>query len=63
MTWSEIVKKELAQARKELAAAEEGLKAGTPAAHGRYIRALHEVEVAEQRAHQVEREPRWVFAY
>ncbi len=35
MSWMEIVKRELAQARQELAAAEEGLKAGTPAAHGR----------------------------
>jgi hypothetical protein len=63
MTWNEIVKRELAQARKELAAAEEGLKGGTPAAHSRYTRALHEVEVAEQRAHQVEREPQWAFGF
>ncbi|WP_224241314.1 hypothetical protein [Hyalangium gracile] len=50
MSWTEIVKKELVQARRELAAAEEGLKAGTPAAHGRYARAVHEAELAERRA-------------
>jgi hypothetical protein len=55
MTWSEIVRQELAQARRELSAAEEGLKAGTPAAYARYTRALHEAERAEQRAHQASR--------
>ncbi|WP_224372709.1 hypothetical protein [Hyalangium versicolor] len=50
MSWTEIVKQELVQARRELTAAEEGLKDGTPAAHGRYVRAFHEAELAEQRA-------------
>lgn len=59
MTWSEMVKKELALARRELVAAEEGLKAGTLAAHHRYMRALHEAERAEQRAGQVFRDARW----
>lgn len=52
MSWTEIAHKELVQARRELAAAEDGLKAGTLAAHGRYARALHEAEVAEQRANR-----------
>lgn len=55
MTWSEIVRQELSQARRELADAEEGLKAGTPAAHARYTRALYEAERAEQRADQASR--------
>jgi hypothetical protein len=59
MTWSEIVQKELAQARRELAEAEEGLKAGTPAADSRYRRALYEAERAEQRAHQASRGSSW----
>jgi hypothetical protein len=62
MTWTEIVSKELAQARRELAEAEEGLKAGTPAAHFRYKRALYEAERAEQRAHQASRRSTWSFA-
>jgi hypothetical protein len=62
MTWNEIVRQELAQARRELAEAEEGLKAGTPAAHSRYTRALHEAERAEQRAHQCSRGSRWRLA-
>lgn len=59
MTWSETVQRELVLARRELRAAEEGLKAGTLAAHSRYMRALHEAERAEQRADQVSRDPRW----
>jgi hypothetical protein len=59
MTWSEIVRQELAQARRELSAAEEGLKLGTPAAHSRYMRALYEAERAEQRAHQASRRSSW----
>ncbi|MDY7228023.1 hypothetical protein [Hyalangium rubrum] len=59
MTWSEIVGNELAQARRELAEAEEGLKAGTPAAHARYTRALFEAERAEQRANQASRRSFW----
>jgi Domain of unknown function (DUF4398) len=55
MSWTEIAHKELQQARRELAAAEDGLKAGTLAAHGRYSRALHEAEVAEQRANRASR--------
>ena len=55
MSWTEIANKELLQARRELAAAEDGLKVGTPAAHGRYARALHEAEVAEQRANRASR--------
>lgn len=57
MSWQEVVQKELVQARQELAAAEEGLKSGTPAAHSRYLRALHEAELAEHRAEQASR--RW----
>ena len=55
MTWTEMVRQELAQARRELAAAEEGLKAGTPAAYSRYKRALYEAERAELRAYQASR--------
>jgi len=55
MSWQELVQKELVQARRELAAAEEGLKAGTPAAHSRYVRALHEAELAEHRAEHASR--------
>jgi hypothetical protein len=56
MTWTEAVTKELMQARRELTAAEEGLKVGTPAAYSRYARALHEAELAEQRAECASRE-------
>jgi hypothetical protein len=59
MTWTESVEKERMQARRELEAAEEGLRDGTPAAHTRYVRALHEAELAEQRAEQASRDPRW----
>jgi hypothetical protein len=59
MTWSELVRQELTQARRELSEAEEGLKAGTPAAHSRYMRALYEAERAEQRAHQASRGSSW----
>ncbi|HLK99936.1 MAG TPA: hypothetical protein VK539_05090 [Myxococcaceae bacterium] len=59
MTWTEIVRQELTQARRELAQAEEGLKAGTPASHARYKRALYEAERAEQRAHQASRPSSW----
>jgi hypothetical protein len=55
MSWQELVQKELMQARQELAAAEEGLKDGTPAAHNRYVRALHEAEIAEHRAENASR--------
>lgn len=50
MTWTEAVTTELMQARRELSAAQEGLKEGTEAARNRYARALHEAELAEQRA-------------
>ncbi|HVG58529.1 MAG TPA: hypothetical protein VNA24_08235 [Hyalangium sp.] len=59
MTWSETVQRELVMARRELLAAEEGLKDDTLAAHHRYVRALHEAERAEQRADQASRDPRW----
>ena len=62
MTWTEIVRQELAQARRELARAEEGLKAGTPAAYSRYKRALYEAERAEQRAYQATRHSSWSLA-
>jgi hypothetical protein len=62
MTWTEIVRQELEQARRELADAEKGLKAGTPAAHSRYQRALYEAERAEQRAHQASRHSTWKLA-
>jgi hypothetical protein len=57
MSWRDIVQKELILARRELAAAEEGLKADTPAAHSRYLRALHEAELAEHRANHASRHP------
>lgn len=56
MTWTEAVAKELMQARRELAAAQEGLKMGTEASRSRYARALHEAELAEQRAECASRE-------
>lgn len=59
MTWTESMKQELTQARRELLAAEEELKTGTPAAHTRYVRALHEAELAEQRADRASRDPQW----
>jgi hypothetical protein len=62
MTWTEIVKQELAQARRELAAAEEDLKSGTTAARTRYARALHEAELAERRASLAMREARGNWA-
>ena len=55
MSWLELVQQELIQARQELASAEDGLKSGTPAAHNRYLRALHEAELAEHRAEQASR--------
>jgi hypothetical protein len=55
MSWQDLVQQELVQARRELAAAEEDLKSGTPAAHSRYLRALHEAELAEHRAEQASR--------
>jgi len=58
MTWTEAVTKELTQARRELAAAQEGLKEGTEAARSRYARALHEAELAEQRAECATRDSR-----
>ncbi len=58
MTWTEAVTQELMEARRELAAAHEGLKEGTEAAHSRYARALHEAELAEQRAECASRESR-----
>ncbi len=64
MTWTEAVKKELVQARQELAAAQEGLEEGTEAARSRYARALHEAELAEQRAESATREAqrqRWTW--
>jgi len=62
MTWTEMVRQELAQARRELSEAEKGLKAGTPAAYSRYQRALYEAERAEQRAYQASRQSSWSLA-
>lgn len=56
MTWLEETKKRLADARRELAEAEKALEAGTEAAHDRYTRALHEVEIAEVHANRAYRE-------
>ena len=39
--------------------AERGLAAGTDAARARYARAMHELEVAERRAHRLSLESRW----
>lgn len=50
------VDQQLQEARRELEAAEQGLKAGTEAARVRYARALHEADLAERRAQRAARE-------
>ncbi|WP_205519539.1 hypothetical protein [Pyxidicoccus caerfyrddinensis] len=50
------VDQQLQEARRELEAAEQGLKAGTEAARVRYARALHEADLAEHRAQRAARE-------
>jgi hypothetical protein len=47
---------QLQEARRELAAAEQGLAAATEAARVRYARALHEADIAERRAERQARE-------
>ena len=42
MAYQDRVEQQLQEARRELEAAEQGLKAGTEAARVRYARALHE---------------------
>ncbi|XXF75064.1 hypothetical protein P2318_18510 [Myxococcaceae bacterium GXIMD 01537] len=61
MTWLEMTQQHLMEARRELVAAEQGLVAGTEAARSRYARAVHEAELAEQRASRAHREqqPAW----
>jgi hypothetical protein len=59
MTWTQVTMAQLQQARQELAAAEEGLAAGTPASRARYARALHEADLAERQAIHAERDPNW----
>jgi hypothetical protein len=59
MIWMELVKQELAQAQRELKAAQEGLRVGTDAARTRYARALHEAERAMGHASLAGRDPRW----
>jgi hypothetical protein len=59
MTWTQLTMDRLQEARAELAAAEEGLSAATPAARARYARALHEADLAERQAIQAERDPNW----
>ena len=56
MTWLEMTKRQLMEARRELEAAEQGLVSGSEAARARYIRAVHEAEIAEQHASRASRE-------
>lgn len=50
MVTMEWMEQELRAARRELAEAEGGLSENTNAARTRYARALHEADLAEQRA-------------
>jgi hypothetical protein len=63
MTWTEMTKQRLQEARRELEAAEQGLVSGTEAARARYTRAVREAEIAEQHASWVSfrelRQPSW----
>ncbi len=56
MTWLEMTKQRLNEAKRELEAAEQGLAEGTEAARTRYARALYEVERAECQASRASRE-------
>ena len=56
MSWVQITNEQLSAARAELAAAEDGLCAGTDAARARYARALHEADRAERLAARCARE-------
>lgn len=56
----ELMEQELREARRELAEAERGLKAGTEAARTRYARALHEADLAEHRAAHLSRQRSWL---
>jgi hypothetical protein len=56
MTFPMTTEQQLQDARRELAAAEQGLSAGTEAARVRYARALHEADLAERRAERQARE-------
>ncbi|MFY2559703.1 hypothetical protein ACN469_18855 [Corallococcus terminator] len=56
MTYGERVEQQREEARRELAAAEQDLVAGTEAARVRYARALHEADIAEVRAQRHARE-------
>jgi hypothetical protein len=59
MSTIELMEQELRAARRELAEAEFGLKVGTQAARTRYARALHEADLAEQRAVRLSRQRSW----
>ena len=56
MTWLEMTKQRLNEARRELAAAEQGLMNGSEAARARHTKAGHELELAEQHASRASRE-------
>lgn len=56
MTYEQRMEQQREEARRELAAAEQGLATGTEAARVRYARALHEADIAEVRAQRHTRE-------
>lgn len=56
MTWLDMTKQRLHEARRELEAAEQGLQSGTEVARSRYMKAVHEAEIAEQHATRASRE-------
>lgn len=56
MAYQDRAEQQLQEARRELEAAELGLKDGTEAARVRYARALHEADLAERRAQRRARE-------
>jgi hypothetical protein len=60
MSTIDLMEQELCAARRELAEAERGLKAGTEAARTRYARALHEADLAEHRAARLSRQRSWL---
>jgi hypothetical protein len=60
MSTIELMEQELHAARRELAEAERGLRAGTEAARTRYARALHEADLAEHRAAHLSRQRSWL---
>jgi hypothetical protein len=60
MSTVDLMEQELSAARRELAAAERGLKDNTEAARTRYARALHEADLAVHRATRLSRQRSWL---